>query len=113
MLRSISRATSLHLGELKALKRIHGVVRHSSTFPSVSDLAKMAPTEAEKVMNTRGDSGMTLEWTKGLGSHMMTLKPVPKPIIMHVLKRAKLLFEQQDNVLDIHCCGERKTSRKS
>ena len=64
-------------------------------------------------MNTRGDSGMTLEWTKGLGSHMMTLKPVPKPIIMHVLKRAKLCFNNKIMCSIYTAVVKIKTSRKS
>ncbi len=113
MLGSLSRATSLHLGARAAFKWTHVVVRYCSTLPSVSELAEMDLEEVDQVMDERGSSGMTLEWTKGLGSHMMSLKPLPKPIVMHVLKRAKTLFQQQDNVLELQCCcGEKDQPSK-
>ena len=84
------------------------VVRHRSSLPSVHELAKMSLAEVEKVVE---EGEMTLDWTKELSAYMMSLKPLPKPVVMHVLKRAKALFQAQDNVLDMHCCGAEEPSR--
>ena len=90
-----------HRWILGGLTRAHSTNIEES-LPSIYKLADMKTEEVAHLMDHSGGA-MSLDWTASLCAHMKYLKPLPKPLVMYILQKSMKMFEQQENVLDLHC----------
>ena len=71
------------------------------TLPHIAELSVMPTQELSNLL--KRTEKLDPDWTVNLTEHLKLLQPLPRPLVMHVLEKVRIMHESMPNVLDIRC----------
>ena len=63
----------------------------------------MSESDLEKLLNDEKANTIDTAWAMDLCMYLQLLKPLPKPLVMHILERSVDIHSQMPNILDLKC----------
>lgn len=72
-------------------------------LPRVKDMEGMSESDLKKLLNDEKANSIDAAWAMDLCMYLQLLKPLPKPLVMHILERSVDMHSQMPNILDLKC----------
>lgn len=69
-------------------------------LPYVAELDAMSTQDLSRLLEKTG-SHLDASWALDLTAHLKLLQPLPKPLVMSLLEKAKLMHEEMPNVIQL------------